>query len=339
AQARAVAAGDLAAVTALAEQCLLAGLTGALPAVLRALADRAALDADVSHLAQALPALARSLRYGDVRATDTTALAEVAAGLAERICVGLPPACVGLDADAAAEMRGRLDAVHAAIALLPPERVGGEGQGSAEPDGTDDGSGTDAPDTPGTPDGIAGRWAGVLGRLAVRERVPGTVRGRAARLLLDEGRLADDEAARLMGLALSPAAPPADAAAWIEGFAGGASGGGLLLVHDERLLALVDGWLSGVPDDAFTGVLPLLRRTFASFEPGVRRTLGELAARGPSGSGRATRPAAGPPGFATTLDERRADAVLPLLHLILHRTTAVPGAPSTLVTPGTEVSP
>ncbi|WP_255311369.1 DUF5682 family protein, partial [Streptomyces viridosporus] len=65
--------------------------------------DRAALDTDVGHLAQALPALVRSLRYGDVRGTDTAALAEVAAGIAERIFVGLPPACAGLDADAAEE--------------------------------------------------------------------------------------------------------------------------------------------------------------------------------------------------------------------------------------------
>lgn len=90
AEADAVAARDLAAVTGLAERCLLAGLPDALPTVMRVLADRAALDTDVGHLAQALPALVRSLRYGDVRGTDTRALAEVAAGLAERVFVGLP---------------------------------------------------------------------------------------------------------------------------------------------------------------------------------------------------------------------------------------------------------
>ncbi|MEW5631056.1 DUF5682 family protein, partial [Streptomyces hydrogenans] len=80
-------------------------------------------------------------------------------------------------------------------------------------------------------------------------------------------------------------APPASAAAWLDGFVGG-TGGGLLLVHDERLLALLDRWLSGVPAEAFTDVLPLLRRTFGAYEPGVRRTLGELAARGPGTAGR-----------------------------------------------------
>ncbi|MFE0649035.1 DUF5682 family protein [Streptomyces sp. NPDC059534] len=294
AEARARAATALTDITALAEQCLLAGLADALPVVMRSLADRAALDTDVAHLAQALPALARSLRYGDVRGTGTAALADVAAGLAERICVGLPPACAGLDTDAAAAMRERIDGVHQALGLLP---------GAA---------------------GLATRWAAVLRRLAGHDRVPGVLRGRAARILLDEGRLADDEAAPLMSRALSPGTPPPDAAAWIDGFAGGASGGGLLLVHDERLLGLVDAWLTSVPAGAFTAVLPLLRRTFSAYEPGVRRTLGELVARDP-GSGGAGRPTPGAaPGFAAGLDRERADGVLPLLHLILGTDTEAP---------------
>ncbi|MFB7836879.1 DUF5682 family protein [Streptomyces sp. NPDC056056] len=286
ARSRALGAKSLADITALAEQCLLAGLTDALPVVMRALADRAALDTDVAHLAQALPALARSLRYGDVRGTGTAALAEVAAGLAERICVGLPPACAGLDTEAAEAMRERIDEVHQAVGLLPGA------------------------------DGLTDRWAGALRRLADRDRIPGLLRGRAARLLLDEGRVAEDEAALLMSRALSPGTPPPDAAAWIDGFVGGASGGGLLLVHDERLLGLVDDWLTGVTAEAFTDVLPLLRRTFSGYEPGVRRTLGELVARGPKARGPGhTGP--GVPGFAPAPDRDRADAVLPLLHLVL----------------------
>ncbi|MFE9169936.1 DUF5682 family protein [Streptomyces kebangsaanensis] len=291
AEADAVAARALAEVTALAEHCLLAELPDALPVVMRVLADRAALDADVGHLAQALPALVRSLRYGDVRGTDTGALAGVAAGLAERIFVGLPPACAALDADAAEEMRRHVDAVHGAVALLgdTPAAVHG---------------------------GLRARWHGVLRVLSGRDTVPGVLRGRAARLLLDDGEVEQEQAARLMGLALSPGTPPADAAAWVEGFAGG--GGGMLLVHDERLLGLFDAWLTGVPGEAFTDVLPLLRRTFSAYEPGVRRTLGELVRRGPGqGGGGAGRTAAGVPGFAADLDQERADAVLPVVRLLL----------------------
>ncbi|WP_103536748.1 MULTISPECIES: DUF5682 family protein [unclassified Streptomyces] len=295
AESEAVAATALADVTALAEHCLLAGLPDALPVVMKALADRAALDADVGHLADALPALARSLRYGDVRATDTAALAEVAAGLAERICVGLPPACTGLDADGAEALRRQVEAVHGAIGLL----LAG----------------------PAPAEGLRERWDAVLHKLAARDAVAGIIRGRATRLLLDEGRLAEDEAARLMGLALSPGTPPADAAAWIEGFAGGASGGGLLLVHDERLLGLLDAWLTGVPAGLFTDVLPLLRRTFSAYEPGVRRTLGELVRRGPAPEGaRGADAGRAPGGFGPGLDEARADAVEPVLRLLLGRT-------------------
>jgi hypothetical protein len=411
AEADATAARALADVTALAEQCLLAGLPDALPVVMRVLADRAALDTDVGHLAQALPALVRSLRYGDVRGTDTEALTGVAAGLAERIFVGLPPACAGLDADAAEAMRGHVDAVHSAVGLLAetlagtstvpggpkahrgptghhgstrrdgstahrgttgrdessghpgpgrdgpaahhastghdespaahhgstgregsPARHGSTGQGGAtaqqEFDGQDEsvarpGSAVRDGSAGGVVGGLGGlgglgelrdRWRGVLRVLALRDTAPGVVRGRAGRLLLDDGGLAAEEAARLMGLALSPGTPPADAAAWIEGFAGG---GGLLLVHDERLLGLVDTWLTGVPAEAFTDVLPLLRRTFSAYEPGVRRTLGELVRRGPGRRAAHDGSQALTTGFAAEPDTGRADAVLPVLRLLL----------------------
>jgi hypothetical protein len=292
AEADAAAAPGLADVTGLAERCLLAELPDALPTVMRILADRAALDTDVGHLAQALPALVRALRYGDVRGTDTAALAEVAAGLAERVFVGLPPACAGLDADAAEEMRRHVDAVHGAVGLLGDAPAPGHGE-------------------------LRGRWRRVLRTLSARDAVPGVVRGRAVRLLLDDGELAQDEAARLMSLVLSPGTPPAEAAAWIEGFVGGGTGGGMLLVHDERLLGLVDAWLTGVPADAFTDVLPLLRRTFSAYEPGVRRTLGELVRRGPGARGSAGGAGTGTAGFAADLDGERADAVLPVVRLLL----------------------
>jgi Family of unknown function (DUF5682) len=278
----------LADVTALAERCLLADLPGALPTVMRELADRAALDADVGHLAQALPALVRSVRYGDVRGTDSAALREVAHGLAVRVCVGLPPACVGLDTDGARDMRQHLEAAHQAIALLDDQ-------------------------------GLKDQWTAVLTSLANREGgdgttpgVSGLLRGRAARLLLDDNHLDMAEAARLMGLAFSPGTPPPDAAAWIEGFL---AGGGMLLVHDERLLGLLDTWLMAVPAGAFTDVLPLLRRTFSEFEPGVRRTVGELVRR--SGEPPAPRAASPGDGFAAEPATARADATVPVLRLLL----------------------
>jgi hypothetical protein len=85
-----------------------------------------------------------------------------------------------------------------------------------------------------------------------------------------------------MGLVLTVGVPPAAGAAWIEGFL---ADGGLLLVHDPELLALVDGWLAGIAPDAFTEALPLLRRTFGTFAEPERRSIGERVRGGPAPDG------------------------------------------------------
>ncbi|KIQ62457.1 hypothetical protein TR51_25865 [Kitasatospora griseola] len=278
------AGAELTALTELAEHCLLAALPDALPEVMRRLADRAALDTDAGHLATALPALVRTLRYGDVRATDTSALTAVALGLAERLCVALPAACTGLDADGASARRTEIDAVHQAIALLSDTAIGE-------------------------------RWAGTLTALAAREPhggpatgVPGLLRGRAVRLLLDDGRIDTAEAGRRLGLVLSIASGPLDAAGWVEGLV---SGGGAMLLHDPALLGLLDTWLCGVPAETFTDLLPILRRTFSSLETGVRHTIGSRVAAGPLGTSVVDS------GPDVELDAERADATTPVLALLL----------------------
>jgi Family of unknown function (DUF5682) len=238
---QAAGAGALDELTRLTERCLLADLGDALPGVLAAVRERAALDTDVTHLMAALPALVRAARYGDVRGTDPARLGAVATEMITRICTGLPVAVASLDEDAERTMRDRVDAVHAATALL------GEEDSRA-------------------------RWLGALARLSG----PPLIAGRATRLLLDAGETTLAEAARRMTRELSAGAPAAAAAGWAEGFL---SGSGLLLVHDQRLLRLTDGWLAGLDAGTFQAVLPALRRTFGAFAPPERRAIGEQAAR------------------------------------------------------------
>jgi Family of unknown function (DUF5682) len=250
-------------MTALLERCLLADLGNALPAVLAAISERAALDTDVTRLMTALPALVRAARYGDVRGTDPARLTQVAVEMLTRICAGLPVAVASLDATAERTMRDRIDAVHSATGLLrhAPSR---------------------------------GRWLDALTVLArgddpprpprrgIAPRCSPLISGRLTRLLLDADRLTMDDAATRMSIQLSAAVPAAASARWAEGFL---AGSGLLLVHDDRLLSLADGWLTGLSKDAFTAVLPALRRTFGGFAPPERRAIGQKAAR-LDGSGR-----------------------------------------------------
>src|SRR5262249_6252581 len=87
---------------------------------------------------------------------------------------------------------------------------------------------------------LVATWRGALARL---DGAHGLLAGRAVRLLLDGGALDRAEAARRAGLALSAAEPPERAGAWAEGFLGGSAA---LLLHDETLWQVVDGWLAAL---------------------------------------------------------------------------------------------
>lgn len=261
------AIGSLVELTAAVERALLAELPDGLDRLLTTLAQRAALDADVLHLMEALPALARAHRYGDVRGTDTTALAAVADTLVVRICAGLTPAVTGLDPESAREMRLRMDRVHHAIGLLGADR-----ESAAHP-----------PDHPGgdPPRGGVDRrddWFAVLAGLLGRCDVPAEVSGRVVRVLFDAGRIADGP--QRVHRALSYGTAATDKAAWVDGFF---ADGALLLVHDPELRSLVDSWVAGLTDSEFTDVLPLVRRTFSTFSPPERRLIGERLATARSG--------------------------------------------------------
>jgi hypothetical protein len=222
----------------------------------------------------ALPPLARVLRYGNVRGTDATAVSTVVDGLVARICIGLASAAASLDDDAAAAFSRQIDGVHSAIALL---------------DDADDRT----------------AWRDALRRLIDQDGLHGLVAGRSTRLLLDEGIIESADATRRMRLVLSPGSEPAVGAGWVEGFL---RDSGTILLHDRDLFDAIDRWVTEMPQDAFDNVLPLLRRTIATFSVPERRSIGEriLAGRRERGS-----PA------AAGIDEARADLVMPILAKIL----------------------
>jgi len=112
-------------------------------------------------------------------------------------------------------------------------------------------------------------WTGAIRKVAENCNTP-LLQGRAARILLDNKDDQPEDTARRMGLALSRGTLPEVAGAWVEGFL---HGSGLLLVYDETLWGLINGWLAGVTDEAFIQLLPLLRRTFSTFPAGERKQI------------------------------------------------------------------
>jgi hypothetical protein len=269
-------AAELPALTRLIDGVLLANLPDAISYLMTRLQAEAAVHSDVAHLMEALPPLANVLRYGNVRKTDTSIVSHVVDGLVARICINLPGACSSLDDDAAAQMYERLDQVNSAISLLQNEED-------------------------------VATWRQVLTQLADKEGdLHNLLAGRSCRLLLDAGVFDAEEAARRMGLALSTATEPPQAAAWVEGFL---KGSGLLLLHDDRLWQVLDSWVTQLNSDTFTALLPLLRRTFSTFSAPERHQIGERVKREDS------RLAAGVE--EREFDERRAETVLPIIAQLL----------------------
>ncbi|MBS0198186.1 MAG: hypothetical protein JSR77_15640 [Planctomycetes bacterium] len=244
-QEQAERAGELSELTRLLDHVMLADLPGAIDALISRIQTLSAVAASIGGLMDALPPLARILRYGNVRKTDAALVEPLVAGLLARICAGLLPACGSLDDDAAEEMLGRLDAVSAALHTLARAEF-------TEP------------------------WRAELRKLGDAD-IHGLIAGRAWRVLLDAQECDADLAAARIALALSPGNDPGQASAWVEGFL---SGSGAVLVHDARLLAIIDRWVCSLPAATFEQVCPIARRTFSTFARPERRMIGESLKRG-----------------------------------------------------------
>jgi hypothetical protein len=212
--------------------------------LLRRLDTLAAQSADLMDLMAALVPIIEIRRYGSVRQTDQEVITTLAEGLLARICVGLPYAATGLDDDTSLRMFELMRGVHEGVRLMEQ------------------------------PSWIE-QWHQTLLQLSRQtERVNPIIVGCTVRLLLDARILDDTEAAQKFALALSTGQEPAYSAGWIEGFL---SQSGMVLLYDPMLWDVLHQWVASLPEEQFTTLLPILRRTFAKYEPAERQKIGEKA--------------------------------------------------------------
>jgi len=153
-----------------------------------------------------------------------------------------------------------------------------------------------------------------LARVAGRRGVWLAAQNTAWSYLLAEGGAALDETDWLEGpltarLALSAGSEAMAAAGWLEGFL---AGGGMVLLHDDRLWSVLDDWVAALGGDAFVRVLPLVRRTFSQLPSPERQQMGRRVKAGH----RAAAPRRAP-GHEPDLDVERAAKVLPTVRRFL----------------------
>ena len=118
-----------------------------------------------------------------------------------------------------------------------------------------------------------------------------------------------EDTARELGLAASRASAPEMVASWVDGFL---RGSGAILVHDDALFAVLDRWVGSLRGDDFQAILPLLRRTFSTFEAPERRNIGQKAKAGIGAGSSISISRSG-----NDLNHDRAALVLPLIRQML----------------------
>lgn len=273
-------AKELPELTKLVDHTLLANLPEAIDHVMTRLQAQASTTNDVTQLMTALPPLAKVMRYGNVRKTDATLVGHVVDGLVVRICIGLPGACSSLNDDAAEEMFKHILNTNTTINLLQTESY-------------------------------TEMWRTLLQQLSRQKGLHGLIAGRCCRVLFD-ARIYDlSETSKQLGLALSTANEPIQAAQWIEGFL---KESGSVLLHDLELWQILDDWVIALSPEVFNALLPLLRRTFSTFSNPERQQMRQHLKQGFSGQAKLSQLSS---QTAENFDTVRAEATLPILAQLL----------------------
>ena len=223
---------------------VLAALTARLPDAVETgialMEKRAAQTSDCTELLRSLPPLANTVRYGQARETDAAQLETLLTRILVQGALALPYAARGLDNAAAGAMR---DVVRGANSAVTLGEIGDEQREA---------------------------WRDALRAIVEDPQAAPLLAGAAAGLLYEAEALSPEQAAILLGRALSPGRAVADAAGFFEGFF---EGGGERLIHDKGLRDAVDQWMLGLDGDMFVEHLPLFRRAFSNLDRMQRKRL------------------------------------------------------------------
>ncbi len=232
---------------------------------------------DVFHLMDTLPHLIQAIRYGSTRKLDAENLSQLIHHIIPRITVGLVGACTQMDDDSSKEIFEKILVTNHFINIFNH-----------------------------TP--YFEQWEESLLKLINHTHLNNRLKGGATRLLFDRKALTLPQTIDFMTYELSSITDADKGAGWLEGFL---HDSGLLLIHHTELWKIIDQWITTIPMDTFTDILPILRRTFAGFPEAERKQLMTMAKKKADGKKEKKE------GSSHFFDEGRAQVVLPTIRLLL----------------------
>ena len=236
---RADGSGDIAGAAAIFQDAFLCGMPAAAAhalSVLQGLSVDAAAIADVAETASRLSLV---VRYGDLRRFDPGPVVPLVKQLYLRACLTLADACV-CDAKAAPAVAQAMDSLN--TLQLSHDFL--------EED----------------------RWLALLADISDRDDLNTRCSGFAMAILLERGKADEELLSREVARRLSPGVPADLGAGWFEGLAGKNR---YALIARLSLWRQLDGYLSGLDEEAFRRALVFLRRAFAGFSASEKNDIAE----------------------------------------------------------------
>jgi Family of unknown function (DUF5682) len=222
----------------LVRAALVADLEDAATAAISRLQEVAVQASDVTDLMKAVPPLVAILRYGTARRLPEKSLRVLVTALAVEVNAGVRLGSHQLDD---ATTRARLVAMR----------------------GYDDALGLFGDEA------LLQTWRQQLALMMEDDQVVAPVVGLCLRRLHDLG-VWDEQAVAAAFSRRMGGWPPLQAGGFLESFV---SGGAEIVLQDRALLHLIDVWLCGLVEEDFIAALPLLRRSFTSFDGHARKRL------------------------------------------------------------------
>lgn len=234
---------ELQFITKLLEQVMTCDLPDLVAQMSARINDLAAQASDMHVLLESLPPLCAVVRYGNVRKFDFSAVCDMLETMLTRIKVGGFLMCININDDAARELKDHLGQVNLALNTLNDEAC-------------------------------SKIWHDFITKVQASGKVHPLISGCSTRLMRDHHTITNELILQALSYYSSVGNTPNDIAFWFEGFL---ENSGTVLLLDDVLWGLVNSFICNLDDESFTQVLPILRRTFATFEQHERTKLGQKA--------------------------------------------------------------
>lgn len=266
---------NLSEVTQLIQKALPAELHIGISALMKRMDELASNTSDIAILIDAFIPLVQIRKYGNVRKTDLDRIAVILYSIFYRMLANLPLSCANIDEQQANMMAEKLREVHQSVLLLDEEE-------------------------------LKNAWMETLDGITSVHLVAPEIHGTTCKMLYDIKFFDAQRTANEFSKALSTNNEAAYSAAWLEGFLKDAA---TVLILDEVIWSITHEWVQGIEEEVFLQIIPLLRRTFATYNTAEKNKIAQKAKHGKTVLLKTSK--------TTGFDLDRAESVLPILKTLL----------------------